>query len=250
MFNLRAAAKEFSPAWFKVLYAKKIAPKDSLRGVLGRFKQEPKLIFDIGANIGGVSQIFLETFPSANICAFEPCQNTFKDLKKNLASENSRVQFYPFGFAAEAGSANLNITSSHGANSILAVNEDYQKCNPGISEVNSEPISLRQMDEFVASEKITKIDLVKIDVEGFEAEVLKGGRSTFTNIVSTVIMELSFCRHGFDSPNWLQLLNTMHEFGFDLITVFDLHHTDIEKVGYRLVQMDAVFVRSGSVLLH
>jgi FkbM family methyltransferase len=176
----------------------------------------------------------LEYFPKSTIYAFEPSADSFRVLKKNLTPHLSRVRLFPFGFSSESGKAFLNITSFHGANSLVGMSRDYLNGHPDIRLLRHEEVQLITLDDFVDEHSVEHIDLVKIDVEGSERQILNGGKETFMSRVDSVLMEVSLTRHGFDSDEWIQLIQKMHAYGFDLIAIYDVSYNRWPYYGMRL----------------
>jgi len=85
------------------------------------------------------------------------------------------------------------------------------------------------------------IDIVKIDVEGHEIELLKGGEEFFSSFVDTIIIEVSFQRDtSWDNQLSLQIFNLLNDYGFSLINIFDVYNVDASQ-DMMIVQMDCVF---------
>jgi FkbM family methyltransferase len=184
--------------------------------ILRGMSRDFEIVFDIGANTGYVSLEMLYYFPKAIVYSFEPCSETYNNLLKNIdnAGYEKRSKPYRLGFFDIETDKILNITSFHGANSIIDISDEYHRMNPHIENVKTEVIPLIKIDDFVMQNKIEHIDLVKIDVEGVEYQILKGGKETFTKKVDTVIMEISFVRHPYLSGEFIKIFQLMHDYGF------------------------------------
>ncbi len=196
--------------------------------------------FDIGANVGDISLYLLYYFPKLEVYSFEPCLDTYNHLVENIkkAGYSDRSHSYRLGFFDNEYDGKLNVTSFHGANSMIGISEEYHKANPHIEYVKTENIPLMRLDDFVKQNQIRHIDFLKIDVEGVEKQVLIGGKETFSNRVDTVIMEISLVRHTRESGEFIQLFQLMHEYGFYPCQIFDLYQNNFE-----LAQFDCVFRR-------
>ena len=212
--------------------------------VLRGLNRDMTTVFDIGANVGDVSLLMLYYFPKATVYSFEPCSGTHDVLVNSIAKAGYRDRSLPFrlGFFDEEKEAALNITSFHGANSMLDITEEYQKLHPHIEKVKTEQIALTRLDDFTALHNIGHIDLVKIDVEGVELQILKGGAKTFATKVDTVIMEMSFLRNPRESGEYIRLFQAMHEYGFSPAEIYDVAHA-VGAETWKLAQFDCVFKR-------
>lgn len=204
--------------------------------------QNIETVFDIGANVGNLSLAFLRWFPRATVHGFEPATAMFNAMNARLAEAGfaDRFRGHQLGFYDSATQADLHLASEHGANSLMDIGDAYHAANPHIDAQATESIQLVRMDDFVQEAGIKHIDLVKIDVEGVEEQVLRGGAQSFKGLVDTVILEISFVRHERTEGNHVQLFQTMHELGFAPSYMFD-----VEQAGtgtdWRLSQVDCVF---------
>ena len=134
------------------------------------------LAIDIGANIGLWSRD-LTTFFDKTIC-FEPNSNCIKYLKKNIVNEKAIIYNYALGSKNEDKELFISINS--GASSFInhvtiGYNSDcskiYDKWPQGTKK---QLVKVKILDEF----NFNEIDFIKIDVQGYEYEVLKGAKKT------------------------------------------------------------------------
>jgi FkbM family methyltransferase len=227
-------------------------------GLVGLFegtgiRRDIHTVLDIGANVGVITRKAYQSFPEATIHAFEPVATTYEVLCKNVVSMSDRVKTYPFGFMDKRGLEEINISSFNGANSIIRQSQEHKDLHAamrhesgvGVVEVGKETIMVMTLDEFAKEHELTTIDLIKIDVEGVELEVLRGGRETLRDAVQHVMVELSFIRHGRRSRNWMEVCNELYDAGFMLIDLYDVGRGYYEKDGRNITaQVDAHFSKS------
>ncbi|NTU70756.1 MAG: FkbM family methyltransferase [Coriobacteriia bacterium] len=215
---------------------------NDLGGALLSLDRDIRVIFDVGANVGNVSLHFLRWFPAAIVHGFEPATQMYAEMNQRISEAGFSDRFRPhqIGFFDQETDAELNLASHHGANSLIGISDAYHTANPHISLGATESVSLVRMDDFVRSEGIDHIDLVKIDVEGVEDQVLAGGADTLSTIVDAVIMEMSFVRHDRNEGSYLNLFTQMHELGFAPAYIFEVEQSDPD-VRWRLNQLDCLF---------
>ncbi|MGQ9628038.1 MAG: FkbM family methyltransferase [Anaerolineae bacterium] len=205
-------------------------------------RDDVRVVFDVGANIGDVTLAAVRSFPNAHIYSFEPVRTTYQMLCENIKICSDRVTPYNFGFFNVSKRLDIHITSFHGANSIIDQSLNYKSVHPHIRETGTESIDVYTMDSFMADKAIDRIDIVKIDVEGTELEVIEGGRETFKNKVDNVLIELSFLRRNRESPYWVEICKLLYDLGFMLIDVCDVARY-IENGRQYVAQMDAFFAK-------
>lgn len=140
------------------------------KNLLKRLRKENlKVFFDVGANIGDYSKEVKEFFPNAKIYSFEPVKGTFETLKK-------RVDAHVYNFGLGKKEETLTIFYGDEKNSPhSSLFEEVEKKHKK-KKILSEKVKIRKLDNFIKENKIKKIDFLKIDVEGNEFSVLKGAK--------------------------------------------------------------------------
>lgn len=147
-----------------------------------RLIKENDTVLDIGANIGFHTLYFAElTGVNGKIIAFEPIPINFKTLKNNVSLNN-----FPQIVLVNKALGNTNSQMN------IHINEQAQ--NPGAFNlfedgVRNTIIECIKGDDYLQANNIEKIDFIKIDVEGYEYEVLKGLRQTISRFHPSIIFE-------------------------------------------------------------
>tara|TARA_B100000073_G_scaffold344170_1_gene350430 strand:- start:687 stop:1478 length:792 start_codon:yes stop_codon:yes gene_type:complete len=144
-------------------------------------KQNPKLCLDIGANLGEYSNFILKN-SNSKVFAFEPMTKTYNKLKKIRSKFPNRFFIFNYGLGEKKKFKNLyyDKNNSQWANFNSEVNQiDYLKNNKKIIKCK-----IDTLDNVIKTNKnlIKKIDLIKIDTEGYEYEVLVGAKKTIEKI--------------------------------------------------------------------
>ncbi len=152
----------------------------------------PKICFDVGANVGNYSLELLEK-TNAKVYSFEPLPTCFDLLKNNLSKYSDRLVAENKGVGSE--NKMLNIHFNPEALSHASFSEDVKKVSYVTNELKME-VEFITIDSYCSEKLITAIDFVKIDTEGFEAEVFEGAIETFRKIQPKFI-QIEF--------NWHQL---------------------------------------------
>ncbi len=199
-----------------------------------------KWVLDVGANVGDVAVAALESYPDAQVICFEPVCTTFEALTKRLMPFAARVQLHNCALSDAAGDGEINLTSHHGANSILPQARLHQDCNPHVRELSKEKIRLLRLDDIAAEFPARKIDIMKVDVEGYELNVLKGGEKFIANNVDVIIIEISLMRdQSWEQQSVFEIFALLRGAGFCLVNVVDVYHAEDQPI--LLAQMDCVF---------
>lgn len=128
----------------------------------------PKVVIDVGANIGEWSGRLLDNFPQSDIQihAFEPCTGTFAELESRI--KDKRLVTVKAACSDSAGTAALNLVGDGCGRNSLA---------PGLSDQQAtELVELIAIDDYCSQKNLNAIDLLKVDAEGHDLAVLRGAR--------------------------------------------------------------------------
>ena len=201
---------------------------------------QPKLILDIGANVGDVTLAALKTYSNCQVICFEPVDSTFEILKQRIVPYADRVTIFREALSSKNEESEINITSFHGANSIEPQSLMHSTLNPEVKEVGKQRISMVRLDDISKLFPNRKVDIMKIDVEGHEYDVICGGKNFIQKNVDTIIVEASLMRDtSWERQSFVEMFSLLGEMGFRLINVFDLNYA--ENSNLMCVQMDCVF---------
>jgi FkbM family methyltransferase len=140
------------------------------------------VIFDIGANVGNYSIGCANRFPSARIHAFEIVPDTADKLQQNLGTRTN-VIVNRFGLSDAPGVLEINFNpEKDGLSSLVGIGSHADL--PGWTRRS---VSVKVGDDYCASNDISHIDLLKIDVEGAERQVLDGFKRMFSEHKISVV---------------------------------------------------------------
>lgn len=141
------------------------------------FVAEDAVCMDIGANLGVYSVAIARRFPKARMIACEPVPRTFECLQANVAANAPGVIPLQVAVGASDHTAHMNFAEHYAAGSHFSSDGSLVSIqNTGDTDIE---VSVRTLDSIVADQGLPTVDLIKIDVEGYESDVLQGGRQTF-----------------------------------------------------------------------
>ena len=155
------------------------------------FLKRDSVFFDVGSNIGAFVLIANKVINQENIFAFEPIPMLNKRLKlifphanvKNIALSNSKI-------ITQFKIPKINHTQFLTRGTL---NTKFVETNESGFDILN--VQTNTLDNFCVEEKIEKIDVIKIDVEGHEHEVIKGALTTFKNYKPILIIEIEQRHH-------------------------------------------------------
>ncbi|MCK6453628.1 MAG: FkbM family methyltransferase [Alphaproteobacteria bacterium] len=126
----------------------------------------PRVVLDVGANVGDWSALAAATLPGAAIHAFEIVPDTFRRLQQRAAALGGRVVANPFGLSDRAGEVEVNVVPDDSTLSSVV------KLHEAATRTVACPVMAG--DDYLDRAGIERVDLLKIDVEGAEHLVLAG----------------------------------------------------------------------------
>jgi len=134
--------------------------------VCSQFLPEDGVVVDVGANIGITTLIAAGQTPGRTVYAIEAGPDIYGRLAENIAANHlTSVHAYQFAVGSEARTVAFTELSAYGH---VTVGDEHN------AEGSHIAVSMRTLDEFIETEQIASVDLVKIDVEGFEPNALEG----------------------------------------------------------------------------
>lgn len=151
--------------------------ENALREVRGIILSTTPVLFDVGANKGEFTRRILDLWKGKefSLYAFEPSPKTF-GLLQDALPKDSHVTLVNLGMGEKSGKAEL-FFDREGSGLASVYPRDLSYHNINFSD--HETIELTTLDLFCEQKGIASIDFLKLDVEGHELAVLKGGKKMF-----------------------------------------------------------------------
>ena len=143
------------------------------RGVLASLSLET--IVDVGAHTGQFSLLARELHPRARIVAFEPLPVAAARYRRLFAGDPN-VTLHQVAIAPWRGTATMHVSASDDSSSLLPITPRQVLRFPGTEEREETTVETAPPDAFLAPADVTAPALLKIDVQGFELEVLRASR--------------------------------------------------------------------------
>lgn len=195
-------------------------------------------IFDVGANSGQYAIEMLKDLKFKGIIiSFEPVKTTFNKLKKN-SKKYSNWKSFNFGLGDKEETLNINLSQNTFSSSFLEILSDHVSSAPESKVVGTEEVSIKKIDN-IYDELVDDKDVVllKIDVQGFEKNVLDGAKKSL-NKIKCIQIEMSIEELYKNEMLFEDMLNYLNKFGFQLCSLENGFYN--EKSG-KLLQVDGIF---------
>lgn len=164
--------------WIYGLF-KGVAANIELLPLLKKIKKINTLI-DIGSNKGQFILLCLKFFPNPTVYSFEPIKEIF-EKQKNFFEFKKKIYAFNFGIGNKNKNLNFFITKRKDSSSFLTYNGSSRH-NRDYLLTEKRNIKIRKLDQVLKNKNLIKPILIKIDVQGYELEVLKGSREILSKI--------------------------------------------------------------------
>jgi len=171
----------------------------------------PVVAVDVGANVGDWTAAMLH-IPQSKVIAVEPTSESVRVLRERFAAE-PRVTIAPVAAGSEISTLTLRLTSHPNFNSALPLGADLNVMYPGVKETGTEDVPVTTLDLLLA--EVAEITLLKIDVQGFEPQVLAGVADVLRRTRCIMIECLFRSHYSGDALIW-DLNPLLEEAGFHL----------------------------------
>lgn len=199
-----------------------------IQTALGLLNQKPELVIDIGGNIGNYTAEIERYSPTCEVHVFEPSSVNIKKLNQRFA-KNQKIVILPEAVSDFAGEATLfSDEPGSGLGSLSQRNLDHL----GIDFKFKEPVKVSCLEKYWTESLDGRIiDLVKIDIEGYELAALRG----FGNSINSIrVIQFEFGGCNIDTRTYFQdfwLFFTKND--FDLYRITPLGKQRIENYNER-----------------
>jgi len=157
------------------------------------FSTNIDIFFDVGGHHGETTIFLNKSFIINKNYIFEPSQESFKKLEKNTANLRKKSNLYIFNFAL--GNETKNILLKQVRESSSSTFHDFDESTAYFKRKNkilnffnkknffvTKTVKIKNIQDFIKENNIKKIDLMKIDTEGYEYYILEGLKEFIKNI--------------------------------------------------------------------
>lgn len=151
-----------------------VAPAIEHEAVLGGLDFD--FVADVGANQGQFSLVCRHVRPRARIVAFEPLPGPAA-IYRALFGGDPRARLHACALAPQRGEMTMHVSGREDSSSLLPISTLQSENFPGTQSVGVTSVPVGPMSDFLEAEDLGERNLLKIDVQGFELEVLKSAEA-------------------------------------------------------------------------
>lgn len=180
----------------------------------------PDVVFDIGAHDGLWSEMCEAVLSPRQIVLFEPQRDHREKALGRAHGAARHWQVLPVALGEQEGTAVMHVTRNTAAASLLPPLTGNIPGEWGTAEVREETVPVETLDGLAAQGRLPDPGLIKIDVQGYEAQVLAGGPRLVAR-AERIIVEVSLRAMYDRQPLLPEVLHTLAGWGFVLDDVSD-----------------------------
>jgi FkbM family methyltransferase len=192
-------------------------------------------VIDVGANIGQFGQLLRSNGYRGKIVSFEPIASVYHALTATTTTD-AQWESYNCGLGVETGEATIQVSQASVYSSILPSTQAATRFDTAAAIAKTETIAVRRLDD--ACRDLSGNVLLKIDTQGFERQVLEGGRSVLSKMKG-VLMELPIIHLYQGTWRFHEAIAFMDDAGFVPAQIRPVNYHTADPVS--LVEVDCLF---------
>ncbi|WP_017300728.1 FkbM family methyltransferase [Nodosilinea nodulosa] len=204
-----------NPSYLKVRSGKGCADIYRLLNKSWFPKDEIELVLDVGANEGQFINTSLALMPSIPVYAFEPNPKLVKILCSKYT--NLDVKIFPFALGESPCQASFNVSKFSPSSSFLKANDQLTAEFPGLTVEEVVKVEIKRLDNLLIN-GAAKDFLLKIDVQGFEMDVLRGAVGVLEHAL-VVVCEVNFASLYEDQCTFEEIISFLRTYGLYLVDI-------------------------------
>lgn len=204
-------------------------------------KKTKPVIFDVGANIGSVTKLYNKIFPKASIYSFEPYPAAYEQLQF-FFMRNKYVKVQNLAISEKKGCVLMNANISAATNSLhsTALEASFYWGENLLDTKEKIKVDATTIDSFCVENRISKIDILKLDIQGHELAALHGAKEMLKkNAISVIYSEIIMVPTYSGQNKFHEYLSFLDSLGYEL---FDMYNLIRSEEQFQLIQADVIFI--------
>ncbi|MFX0140231.1 MAG: FkbM family methyltransferase [Candidatus Hodarchaeota archaeon] len=216
--------------------------KSPANSLLGLKRLPINTIIDVGANNGQFSKYIKNFFPEARFYCFEPLSEPFKELKQwSDRQRNGRTTAFNFALGDTEGITEMFYHIEYNqSSSFLKTTKVCENLYPFTKKQKTISVEQTALDKWAKalSSPLEPEILIKLDVQGYEDRVIRGGRETF-NIAKVSILEINIAHLYEHQAMFEDIFLLLYDLGYRYAGNLDQSYADDGHI----IHIDAVFIK-------
>jgi FkbM family methyltransferase len=182
-----------------------------------------RTLFDLGAHTGESAVGYRQIFPEAKIHSFEPTGSSFQKLVEHVRHDANIIP-RRIAVGAAAGEATLHQNVFDQTNSLLPFSSTFKNfVDKGYDkEVGTETVPVVALDDYCRENQVDSIDLLKMDIQGFELNALRGAAGLLEKqVIRLIYTEVLFANQYQGQCCYHDIAGYLAPLGYDLYGLYD-----------------------------
>lgn len=192
---------------------------------------------DIGSYVGEYIDLSRLLFPKASIYAFEPLRDCYENLLIKTADMNA-VKIYNLALGDKNATTVIHRSSYAPSSSLLPMADLHKKAFPFSSGSSEEKIQVKTLDSVLKNVSLKPNIFMKIDTQGFEDKVIRGGRRVLRQ-TAVVQLEVSFAVLYEGQRLFHDIYMQLYELGFSF---HGMHNQILSPIDGSILQAHVYFI--------
>ncbi len=226
----------------QVFYTDSELTKD-IEYILKKLNFKKPIFCDVGAYRGKWISNYLRKFPNLIAYLIEPHEKSYLYLKEKFKN-NENIKLFKIGLSNSTEIKKVNINAKSYTNSFLEFDKDASKSwkYEKFENLYKEEVKIEKLTNFVKENNISKINVLKLDVQGYEYKVLKGAENLLKdNLIDIILLEVITIPTYKNQSKINQIFNIFDSYKYSLYGIYDIEKNPKRS---RLQQFDALFFKS------
>jgi len=220
-------------SYLKTLIRCGVAPVDEHYKILNLLNCS--FVVDVGANKGQFALVVRNCSPNARIVSFEPLEapaNKYLCVFKG----DDKVRLCKVAIGSENSTKLIHVSKSDDSSSLLPITTTQSELFPGTEEARTETIKVNVLEDHITADEVVSPSLLKIDVQGYELEVLNGSLRIL-NCFDYIYVECSFVELYEGQAFASSIIDFLQNKNFALCGVYNMSYDQSGKA----IQADFLF---------
>ncbi len=197
------------------------------------------VIVDGGAFDGRTSLQFLQRFPNSQVHAFEPIAESRQVCENNLRNQSATV--HAQALSATTGNVTMHINAEKMACSALPAGAEADRFSSAMKLEACRVVPSVRLDDWAACHGIERIDILKLDLQGYELEALRGAEKLLAKGIACIYLEVNFTAAYEGAPTLTDLDLFLRQRGYRIHNFYNQHSWTRDG---QLSGGDVLFVRN------
>lgn len=184
------------------------------KDAIGKYLPPSPTIVEAGAHVGVDTAEMAALWPSSKIYAFEPVPGIYKQLVANVRPYKN-IKAYKLALSNKTGKNKIYVSGgrSDGSSSLLKPKE-HLKIHPDVTFNSSVDIETITLEDWMLENKVSKVDFLWLDMQGFELQVLKSCKPLLKH-VSAIYTEVNLVENYEKGALYEELKSWLNNQGFE-----------------------------------